>query len=75
MRGPLIAKDRDDLPTERRKATQDVVSEQALEVGFLDDMLRTYFAGRELTLPDPTTDRLGIATCSSRGLGYGEHVL
>jgi len=75
MRGALIAKDRDDLPAVGREAGQDLSTEQAIEVRFLDDVLRAYLARRQFALPDPPTDRLGVATCSPGGLRYGEHML
>ena len=73
--GALITKDRDDLPAVGRETRKHVSTEQALKVRLLDHMLRAYLARRQLALPDPPTDRLGVATCSPGGLRYGEHVL
>jgi hypothetical protein len=75
MRGALIAKNRDDLPTVGREAGQDVPTKQALEVRLLDNVLCAYLSRRQLALSDPPTDSLGVAPYSPGGLRYGQHAL
>jgi hypothetical protein len=75
MRGALIMKDRNDLPTVGGKAGQYLSSKKSFEVRLLDNVLRAYLARRKLALPDPATDRLRVTTRSAGGLWYGEHVL